>query len=404
MTYCIGLKAPGAVCLVADSVTTGRDIVWPPSTPFAEAIDVNKDGIVADRYCKIARIQNALFCFSGDVSIGRSIGNCLRDELVRGVQPLSALNVVLNSHCPLSRAVELLFAFFDNTGLHLVEFHSADGKPPRETDFGQIGSAGERWRKLTDVHVSPIRQRFKVFRQLRMDDGRSITAMLVAQLQCYGFYDAVIAEGFGGTFAGAYVDHEGAHWQGEHLYIRVHDDRQLAWYTTVGIHDECLVTWSMLPEGKFERGLKLLPNILGDYSAAPPSLRISQRACSIMHTFSPDYIVCFANPPRRNVALIEMRTYPSTGAAAFGEPVDVPQFGDQAFAVPIRISAIVDKHLRQRNSQEKLNTLLCPLGFSSFAIPARLLWLPCERHPLMSENELAESDRELSYLRKRGMI
>jgi hypothetical protein len=404
MTYCIGLKTPESVTLVADSVTTGRDFVWNQSTPFAEAVVAKKDGIVADRYCKIARFPSGLFCFAGDVNLGRSIGRCLRTELLRGVEPFEAIDIVIKSHCPFVKVVEFLYAYFDQFGSHLIFFNSAESKPPREAEFAQIGSAGTRWRTLTEIHVAPILQKAKELCELGMTDGRSVTAMLVAQLQCYGFYDAVLAEEFGGTFVGAFVDDSGAHWQGEHLYIQVPDDGQLAPYVIVGIHDDCLVTYSMLPEGKYEKGLKLLPNILGDYSISPPSLRISQRACLIMHTFSPDYIVCFATPPKRNVAIIEMRTYPSTGAAAFGEPVDVPQFGARAFAIPIRVGAIVQKHLEQRQSQEKLSTLLCPLGFSPFYIPPRLLWLPCDRQPAMSESDLADADRTMSLMRRLGRI
>lgn len=228
LTYCIGFKSKTAVFLIADSmITSGQNKEGMESfgeyTTFGEFVK-NDNKTMQDKMVKVFKLPgNVIATFAGDVTDSLEALGIFREELKKGVEPISAFESVLAAG-PFSR-IELLIGFMSQDRPKLYSYnHKGDGEFKEVQSIIHLGSGQEH--EYLSEKVSQIVD-FVINDNL--GDGKALIYTL-AFLQNFTIKNPLIELEVGGFFYGGFVHMGGVQ--------RIWNTTYLMYATTTGINGE----------------------------------------------------------------------------------------------------------------------------------------------------------------------
>lgn len=198
MTYCAGWKYQDAVYLLADTAITKSTKPTTTQSSFGQLHDEVRGEYVEEGLLKLVPLNfGAAAAFAGDVDLGTSCLEFLRDRMTRKTSPRDLLRGLMVSlgPFPAERRVEILLAFTDEAGRSdLVHWDSLRGLDPTESDYYQIGS-------LTSYHAAITPELISLFVSGSLDTEKMLS-VVSAIVQSYGIHDDLIRMNVGGLVFG----------------------------------------------------------------------------------------------------------------------------------------------------------------------------------------------------------
>ncbi|MBJ7982999.1 hypothetical protein [Bacillus cereus] len=203
MTYCIGFKSETAVFLIADSMISGgksEEIkeAFGEYTAFGELVK-EENVAMQDRRYKVFKLpSNVLVTFAGDVEDALEVIGIFRQELERGLEPVTAFESVLSTG-PYSR-IELLIGFMENDRPKLYSYnYRGKGQFKEEHSTVHLGSGRDH------EYLSEKSSHFvDSMTNGNYGDGKTLVYTL-AFLQNFAIKNTLLMFGVGGFFFGGFV-------------------------------------------------------------------------------------------------------------------------------------------------------------------------------------------------------
>ena len=225
MTYCIGFKSKTAVFLIADSLTSsGRnhdiDEVFGAHTTFGEFVRADNK-TMQDRSYKVFKLPgNVLVTFAGDVENALEAIGIFKDELEKGLKPLTAFERVLSSG-PFS-SIELLVGFMEKDIPRLYSYNYMGNSRFKEEHSSIHLGTGREHRFLSEKSSQFV----DFITNEDFGDGKSLVYTL-AFLQNFSTKNPLTMFEVGGFFFGGFVNKEGVQrtWNTTYLMYAVTHDK-----------------------------------------------------------------------------------------------------------------------------------------------------------------------------------
>lgn len=153
--------------------------------------------------------------FAGDVGLGRALARATSVFLAAGTPPLDAVQKALLNISPIpnDRPLSAIFGAVTDSGPALWSYastHQARFMPA--PDIVQFGSINEYHTNLSAQFLHEL------ILADRLHD-LELLASALALIQSYGIHHALMDQGVGGHFTGAFIDAKGGHWQPDTLFM-----------------------------------------------------------------------------------------------------------------------------------------------------------------------------------------
>ena len=234
MTYCIGWIYKNSVYLAADTAATSSYKPTSELSSFREYHAKTERGFVEESLIKIIPISNdCMVCYSGNVNLADNLIEFLKDNYTTQNRIQELLNSMHVSLGPFDKCTTLIIAMNGENGPKLFRWETGFEPCFQGEQFYQSGS-------MVSYHSELTPKILTILMSGNIPEER-VLPILTGVIQSYGMHDNLIQQSIGGLIFGAYINHEGVHWQQDTSYILYAPKMTSIEYINAFVRDNAIV-------------------------------------------------------------------------------------------------------------------------------------------------------------------